>query len=299
VELSGLDPQLFDEVSTAFGYLPIDVSPAGEIGYTRADATTFAILGALGAMFSHDEAVGLLRVFGASLGRMADASVSMFLADIEARHVAEQGSELVLALKGKEATASLDGMMTHLDPVMRRLAMQAIERTRRTTISFDERFVYRYAIGFVDLVGFTSLSGEMAGPELAAFLRNFEGRAFDTVTKAGARVVKLIGDEVMFAATDPDHACRAARGLMDAFTGGDDEVLPRGGLAYGEVLARGGDYYGSIVNLASRLADEAVPQEVLVTDEFAEAAAGCQFEPAGRRMVRGFAEPVAVWSLAS
>ena len=75
-------------------------------------------------------------------------------------------------------------------------------------------------------------------------------------------------------------------------------MLPRGGVSFGEVLVRGGDYYGSIVNLAARLVDQAVPQEVLVTGGLAEAAGdGWSFEPAGRRMVKGFKEPVPVWSL--
>ena len=62
-------------------------------------------------------------------------------------------------------------------------------------------------------------------------------------------------------------------------------------------MLRGGDYYGPVVNLAARLVDEAVPQEMLVTDELACAASGCRFEPAGRRMVRGFDEPVKVRSM--
>jgi adenylate cyclase len=62
-------------------------------------------------------------------------------------------------------------------------------------------------------------------------------------------------------------------------------------------VLRGGDYYGAIVNLASRLVDEAVPLELLVTEELAQAATACQFEPAGRRMVKGFDEPVTVRSL--
>jgi len=296
IEQSGLDPDDFDALSTALGYVPVDPAPPGEIGYSPSDVETFASFGAISSMFSRDEALGLIRVFGASVTRMAEASVSLFLADVESPHLASQGSELDLALKAQDAVALLDGLMAALDPVMRRQVLQAIERTRRATIGFDERFVYRYAIGFVDLVGYTSLSGDLDGPELAAFLRDFEGRAIDAVTKAGARVVKLIGDEVMFAATDPIDACAAARGLLDAFTGTAD-ILPRGGLAFGDVLVRGGDYYGSIVNLASRLVGEAVPQEVLATDDFVEAAPNCKFTPAGRRMVRGFADPVTVWSL--
>jgi adenylate cyclase len=101
---------------------------------------------------------------------------------------------------------------------------------------------------------------------------------------------------VMFASTDPASACRAAHALMDGFGTELNRVVPRGGLAYGDVVVRGGDYYGSIVNLASRLVDEAVPQELLVTKELVDAAPDCEFEPAGRRMVKGFTDPVTVQS---
>jgi class 3 adenylate cyclase len=100
-------------------------------------------------------------------------------------------------------------------------------------------------------------------------------------------------------ADDAAAACRAGKALMDGFASTSGTVLPRGGLAYGKVLPRGGDYYGTVVNLAARLVDEAVPQELLATEALADAAVGCEFEPAGRRMVKGFAEPVTVRSLVS
>ena len=162
-----------------------------------------------------------------------------------------------------------------------------------------ERFQYRYAVGFVDLVGFTEIAGAMGSRELSTFLREFEARAYDAVVSAGAQVVKLIGDEVMFVSTDPGAACAAARELMAGFGSEHERIVPRGGLAYGDVLVRGGDYFGPVVNLASRLVNEAVPQELLVTEELADASDRCQFEfePAGRRMVKGFADPITVRSL--
>ena len=59
---------------------------------------------------------------------------------------------------------------------------------------------------------------------------------------------------------------------------------------------RGGDYYGPIVNLAARLAELAVPGELLVTNDVATHAQGdtVHFEPAGKRMLKGFDEPVAL-----
>ena len=69
---------------------------------------------------------------------------------------------------------------------------------------------------------------------------------------------------------------------------------------FGEVLFRHGDYYGPIVNLAARLVDAAIPGEALVDRSVVEAMKDDDlvFEPAGRRMLKGFDEPVAVWSLA-
>ena len=73
-------------------------------------------------------------------------------------------------------------------------------------------------------------------------------------------------------------------------------------MAYGSVLARGGDFYGPIVNIAARLTALAEPGEVLVTGEVRDAAGPAdvgQFDPAGRRALKGFATPVETFSLAS
>lgn len=297
IEMSGLSPDEFDAFAVAVGVIAIDGAPAGELGFTAEEATTLAALSPLSSMFSRDEALTVLRVIGSSVARIAEACVSTFLQDIESPHVKAGGSELVLAQQVYEGVGLLDsGFTAQLDPILRRHLMQAIDRTRHATIGSEERFQYRYAIGFVDLVGFTAISAKMSPQELASFLGDFEGRAHDVVTAVGARVVKLIGDEVMFISTDPDAACRAANALMSGFESVGDHVLPRGGLAYGDVLLHGGDYHGSVVNLASRLVDEAVPQELLVTDELAVAATQCEFAPSGRRMVKGFVDPVSVSS---
>ncbi len=297
IDGSGLDPDLFDAVSTAFGFLPIEGAPPGEVGYVEAEIAALGLLGALSSMFTRDEALALIRVIGSSLGRIAEASVSLFLADVESPHLESGQTELGLAHKVKDAIGLLDGLTEHFDPILRRHVFQATERTRRTVVSPEERLQHRYAVGFLDLVGFTAISADMAPQELGAFARRFEGQAHDIANGAGARVVKLIGDEVMFVATDPGAACRAGLALMDALAGDDDRVVPRGGLAYGNVVLRGGDYFGSVVNLASRLVDQAVPLELLVSEELAVATPDCEFDPAGRRMVKGFSDPVTVRSL--
>jgi adenylate cyclase len=126
------------------------------------------------------------------------------------------------------------------------------------------------------------------------------------------RLVKLIGDAVMFTAVDAEPAIDIALRLLEAFSERYEQILPRGGIAVGEVLTRGGDYYGPVVNLASRIADQAVPSEILVTNdvylrvEFAGAdpsktlgpgrAGQYAFENAGRRTLKGFTDPVKLYS---
>lgn len=294
---TGLAPDEFDAVTTAFGFQPIHGAPPGEVGYTDDELEMLRLVADLGVMFTPAEVLTLIRVIGGSLARIAEAAVSLFLVDVEAPHLQMSNDEFELAQKVYAASGLIDGFTARLDPILRRQIQQAVERNRRSSINSIERLQYRLAVGFVDLVGFTALSGRLPAGELSAFLARFEASAHDVVARHGARVTKLIGDEVMFVATTADEAAAAALGLVAAFSTGFDGVQPRGGLAFGHVLLRGGDYYGSVVNLASRLVDLAVPNEVLVTEAVATAAPRCRFEPAGRRVVKGFDEPIAVRSL--
>lgn len=82
------------------------------------------------------------------------------------------------------------------------------------------------------------------------------------ITERGGRVIKLIGDAVLFVFDDPEQAARLALELVEAF-GGDQPEL-RVGLTYGPVLSRLGDLFGPPVNLASRLVSYARPGSVLV-----------------------------------
>ena len=64
-------------------------------------------------------------------------------------------------------------------------------------------------------------------------------------------------------------------------------MTPRGGIDVGPLLAREGDYYGPPVNVASRLAQLAVPDEILVTANVRSdpTSSDLEFAPAGRRLL--------------
>ena len=248
-------------------------------------------------LFTDSETDELLHVIGSALARVADAAISFYVQTVESDLVDGGADSLSLAQKGSRAARTALDLGDALGAIFAHLLRDGVDRQRRAQAHVNDRALFRVAVGFVDLVGFTPLSHRMATRELSSFIGQFENRAFRLAAEHGGRIIKHIGDEVMFVAIDPVAGCELALALMAEFV--DEGIQPRGGLAYGDVVARQGDYYGEVVNLASRLADLAIPGEVLADDNVRVAAGDSElvFEGAGRRQLKGFDEPVPVYSL--
>ncbi len=127
----------------------------------------------------------------------------------------------------------------------------------------------RDVVGFADMVGFTALTRRSDEESLVAVVDRFDMLSAEVVAENHGRVVKMLGDEVLFVADSPTHGAEIALTLMERASA--DPVLPalRAGMAYGRVLSRFGDVYGSVVNIASRLTSVARPGTVLIDRELA------------------------------
>ncbi|WP_438947959.1 adenylate/guanylate cyclase domain-containing protein [Streptomyces durbertensis] len=129
----------------------------------------------------------------------------------------------------------------------------------------DEEMVdRRLAVGFADLVGFTRLTRRLEEEELGELVEAFETTAADLVAANGGRLIKTLGDEVLFVADDAGTAAEIGLRLIETLS--NDETMPqlRVGLAFGAVTTRMGDVFGTTVNLASRLTSIAPKDTVLV-----------------------------------
>ncbi|HMG25184.1 MAG TPA: adenylate cyclase regulatory domain-containing protein [Acidimicrobiia bacterium] len=276
------------------------VEDVAEPVFTVDDVEGFRSFALGAAVFGEEAVLRFTRVMGASLARIADAAVALFMSDVETPLRGADAGELALAKANLDAVSALSALPSGMEVMLRVHMERAIEQNRRGRIEASSPVTVVIAIGFVDLVGFTPLSQQMPVNELGTVVDDFEGTAHDTVASHGGQVVKLIGDEVMFVTVDATSAAEIALELVERF-GEEGRVTPRGGLAFGEVLTRGGDYYGPVVNLASRIAELAVPNEILVTDEVRaraeRALALLQFDGAGRRMLKGFDDPVELFAL--
>jgi len=171
----------------------------------------------------------------------------------------------VAAEAARELVPTLEGLIGYV--WRRHLAAVAA----RVLANPDEVVARPMVVGFADLVGYTTLTRHADEDELARVVGGFESVASDVIAEHGGRVVKTVGDEVMFTVDDAAVGAELALCLLESVEA--DESLPglRIGLAHGTVLARLGDIYGEPVNLASRLTSIARPDSVLVDRDLAAA----------------------------
>jgi class 3 adenylate cyclase len=237
------------------------------------------------ALFGADTVPQILRVIGAAAARMADALISTFLVHVEPSRRRKDPSGLEVARANIEAAQLLPMVAPIVDALLRQhiIAAQRSAAEDADLVGYETQDLM---VGFADLVGSTELGEQLDFRELGDVLTTFELLASETVTDAGGRVVKLLGDEVLFTVPDVRSGVGIAIDLATSFA--DHPTVPpaRVGLAYGRVMRRDGDVFGPVVNLASRVVDEASPAEVLATVEVATLA-GCRSESAGRRRIKG------------
>ncbi|HUC05230.1 MAG TPA: adenylate/guanylate cyclase domain-containing protein [Acidimicrobiales bacterium] len=262
-ELTGVDLGTLELFWRALGFPGVEAADESFTDLDLEAVRLFQGLQALGAART-ESALQLARVIGSSMARIAEAE--LVPGNVERNEVDQVVAADAFA---SIADVTIPAMARLLEFVWRRQVAAAIKRNimlRNHGVAPGESPVV--AIGFADMVGFTLLSQHLSDQELAAVVRRFEELSHDIVTRLGGRVVKMIGDEVMFVVESVHNAARIGLDLADAYA--DDELLSdvRVGLAYGPVLARDGDYFGPTVNLAHRIVNIGNPGTVLMSDEF-------------------------------
>jgi class 3 adenylate cyclase len=258
--------------------------------YTEADAAAVAGVAAAIELFGEQAALQFVRLMGSSLSRMADGMLTMFEANVGTRMAADDAPAVEIARAGASAAQLIPAINAGVDALLRH-HLNAARRRRWASSIGRTTTIVRLAVGFADLVGYTAWSAQRAADEVTAAIARFEAVASELASDEGGRVVKTIGDEVMFIAADPAAGCRIARALVEAFAEHPSVPPLRAGLAFGEVIPQDGDYFGETVNRAARAVKLADESEVLV-DEAITGAVEAAFEPLGPRTLKGFDEPV-------
>lgn len=266
-------------------WMALGLPYAGDVpGYTEDDVAALRrLVEARTAGLDVDTLVRLVRPVGQNVARMAEWHVAAISSRPEPTRVAGEVSE------------ALEGVLLH---AWRRHVEVALGRLDADPAHDQHTSTSTVTVGFADLVKFSALSNELDVNRLGELVEIFESRCGDVVTTFDGRLIKTLGDSVLFVADEPDRAVRIALGMVDVI--GRDPRLPdvRLGLASGEIVTRLGDVFGPPVNLAARLTAVARRNRVVVDQATADALPEGRFETRrlSVRPLRGFGlvEPVAV-----
>lgn len=154
----------------------------------------------------------------------------------------------------------------------------------------------RVTIAFADLAGYARLTVERGDEAAVSAVERFVEAVAQSLP-VDARVIKMLGDEVMVVGSDPVALTAWAVELSSGTAPGEPQ--PRIGLHYGDALYRDGDYYGRDVNQAARVVARAGGGEVLVTRavvDMAAAVEGLAFKRIGEVRLKGFSEPTELFT---
>jgi adenylate cyclase len=269
---SDFSPERTRSLWRALGF--VDPDP-DELRFTEADVAALR----LSQRLASDEMIGagitesVARTVGQAMSRLAEAQTQIvseqLAADPELAELAQSHPE--------EMVRQVSERFAHLLPELEWLIAYA---WRRHMLAAVQRAVAGAArdlssgttvVGFCDIVGYTSAVRDMTSADLSDLVATFERVASDIVIAHDGRIVKTLGDEVMFTIVDPVQAAYTGLALSEAF-GQDDAPVPavRVGLAYGPTLAHAGDIFGPVVNLASRCTGIARPGTVVCDRELAK-----------------------------
>lgn len=307
----GAAPELTsDDVARASGFSVDDTrrfwralgfADAGaQAAFTAADVKALSLIGGIVEDGAVDEetALRMTRAVGHTIARLADWEVATLLDRVEQLESGDEatGSRIGSGLRLVEGVGpAFEELLIYS---WRRHLAAAVARAEALGANDEDQHTAEVTIGFADLVGFSAYSNEHTQDQIGETVEIFENRCSDTVAQRGGRVIKTLGDSVLFVCEEPSRAYDVAADIVGQI-GGDDRLPDvRIGLATGPVVLRLGDVFGPAVNLAARMTSVARRNRIIVDHRTAELLPAEEFlvKPLPARPVRGFGdvEPVAV-----
>ena len=299
VRLSGVDAELIERLYTAMGLgaLPPDGFSDEDVQILKYGAAV------LDAGLPLPAFLQLMRVYGQAVAQIADAEVRLI-------HLYVHEPLMRSGVPSVEIADEMEGLAREVLPFATpfmnylhgRLLAQFVEQDMIGHMEADlqegalEEGRLRVAIAFADLAGYARLTIERGDEAALGAVERFV-QAVEQTLPVDARVIKMLGDEVMVVGSDAAALTAWAVELRSGIATGDP--LPRIGIHYGEALYRDGDYFGRDVNQAARVVARAGGGEVLVTRPVVELAAGVdglEFERIGEVRLKGFSEPTELFT---
>jgi adenylate cyclase len=286
-ETAGIELETMTQLRRAMG-LPAVGADDRLLGEADLESTKLAAA-FLHAGMPEDDMLAVTRVLGRGLGQaavvMRQTAMSMALEPgLSERELAERFGAVAGMLTPQVVPLLEQTLKLHL----RQMLAGEVARTaeRRDGSLPGARTI---GVGFADLVGFTRLGENVPPEELGDVASRMEDLASDVLAPP-VRLIKTIGDAVMYVSEDPVALLSCSVDLSRAADEqGEEFPQLRVGAASGQAITRAGDWFGRPVNLASRITAIARPGSVVVSEPLKDATPGDQFRFSfiGARKLKG------------
>ncbi len=200
----------------------------------------------------------------------------------------------LVMLEGKEAD-DLDHLLSVLDEFLG-------DEQAPTAVAETQAGTFRTVL-FTDLVDHTEMMQRLGDDKGRDVLREHERITREVLAAHDGTEVKTMGDGFMASFGSVTKAMDCAIALQRAFAS-HSESMPeplhvRVGLNAGEPIEEDGDLFGSMVILASRIAAQAGPGEILIPDPLRHLLSGKSYiySDRGEVALKGFEDSVKLWEL--
>ena len=249
-----------------------------ETGFSETEVEELEPLKGLLQMLSAEAVLRNMRTDAQALTRIAMSNLQLVNAEVADPLREEGGNDVAVALALAEAARSLlpdtiPLLASSFRRILTHLVSTEIVAAGSRALAGDQPV----AVGFVDVVGYTSLSARIDPDGLDEVLEAFEALCYRVARDhQNVQLVKFLGDAAMYVGVD---ATSLAATLLEVVLGTDDEPVlegspMRGGMAHGPLRMRAGDYFGPPVNIAARLTDHARPGTVLADEHLGDELSG-------------------------
>jgi len=161
------------------------------------------------------------------------------------------------------------------------------------------------AIMFTDMIGSTEMTAQLGDAMAVELLRAHDAIIRRCLEHHRGSEVKHLGDGIMASFDDAPASVACAIQIQGAFSSYNENsetpIRVRIGIHAGEPVAESDDLFGSAVQMAARICDVAKADAILVSRAVRDACSGADlvFEPTGSQTMKGFSQPVQLFSPAS
>ena len=266
---------------------------------------------ALDAGFPEDAFVQLVRVYADALERVAEAEVRLFHFYV---HEGLKATGLVGHDLRESTKAVRDHMLPIVEPMIRDFHHRGIAKSLREDMVLhftanqarpaegDPPAQVRLAIVFLDISSYTPITEVMGDAVAARIVVRLSELVRETTRHFDGRVVDRVGDAFLLVFPEPRVALLCALEIESRTAAEPQFPALRGAVHWGDVVYQEGGYVGGSLNIASRVATEAEPHQILVTaaaHRELSGLSGVRFTLLGKRRLKGLADELELFQVCS